>query len=906
MIPLKLHLKNFVSYGSTTQVIDLEPYKLICLSGKNGHGKSAMLDALTWVIWGHARKATGTIKADEGLLRLGQTHMMVSLDFLCNNQQYRIRREYTHATHKALAELSFGIVDSASGFFRSLTDKTIRATQEKIELTVGLDFESFINSAFLRQGQSNEFSKKSPRDRKEVLASILGLDHYERIRKRACERSKDASSEKERVEKSYELVVLELKQKNTNKYQLQELQQALQALLDNEANMRKKVQYIKHQQLQATNARKLYDRTIYKLEQVDAHFKQRLTEVKQQLEQWRSIGKRQASFHAHGQLEAESASLSLKLQEIRAAATAQIQLKEQFLAFKEQENKYMQQVTQAFQQEVDRFTLHNQQLRLTISSIEQRLSELTNQKLKQQSDIQKLTNELTNLTATLPSCKDLLQTLELQEKQFEKRKAYYHKFLAQATMINNELTSLEQKKELAIKSEDSQCPLCEQGLSSDRKQAILSKFTQQEWLYSHQLARLSRGSKYLKNILYDQHKFLEENKKQIELATITQVKIDELLKQLTLSNAQQHDLSAALEDTKKQLALQKLTLEQLTKDQDAFLLKQKDAHKQDTHYQAILTGMQTCEKEIHELGQQLHYEKELTQRLDSIVNAQKEQLYLVKEIALQDQRKQAIKQECEALKKLKQEKKLLEQEITSTSSCIAEEQLLMQEEHNLSLSLQLLVKERETYILQKGALEQQLKTIEQKELESGKQKIVIAQLDQLAEEYQVIANALSKDGIQALLIDDALPEIEHEANNLLSRLTDNQAHISIESLRDLRGGGTKETLEIKISDSIGIRPYELFSGGEAFRIDFALRIAISKLLARRAGTSLQTLIIDEGFGSQDEEGLAHIMEALHKIQDDFAKVIVVSHLSSLKEQFPVHFFVHKGPEGSCIKVMEQG
>ena len=67
----------------------------------------------------------------------------------------------------------------------------------------------------------------------------------------------------------------------------------------------------------------------------------------------------------------------------------------------------------------------------------------------------------------------------------------------------------------------------------------------------------------------------------------------------------------------------------------------------------------------------------------------------------------------------------------------------------------------------------------------------------------------------------------------------------------------------------------------------------TKLLARRAGTSLQTLIIDEGFGSQDEEGLNHIMEALYKIQEDFSKVIVVSHLSSMKDQFPVHFLIKK-------------
>ena len=83
MIPLKLHITNFLSYGAP-QDIDFEPYSLICLSGKNGHGKSSLLDALTWALWGQARKASGAAKADEGLLHLGKTHMMVILDFMCN------------------------------------------------------------------------------------------------------------------------------------------------------------------------------------------------------------------------------------------------------------------------------------------------------------------------------------------------------------------------------------------------------------------------------------------------------------------------------------------------------------------------------------------------------------------------------------------------------------------------------------------------------------------------------------------------------------------------------------------------------------------------------------------------------------------------------------------------------
>jgi len=182
----------------------------------------------------------------------------------------------------------------------------------------------------------------------------------------------------------------------------------------------------------------------------------------------------------------------------------------------------------------------------------------------------------------------------------------------------------------------------------------------------------------------------------------------------------------------------------------------------------------------------------------------------------------------------------------------------------------------------------------------------IASLDEGMQDYQILATAFSKNGIQALLIEEAIPEIEQEANHILSRLTNNQAQIFIESLRDLKSGGVKETLDIQIADTAGIRPYEMYSGGEAFRVDFALRIAISKLLARRAGTALQTLIIDEGFGSQDEDGLTAIMEAIYAIQADFAKIIVVSHLPEFKHNFPVHFIVDKGPTGSIVNVEERG
>ena len=199
MIPLTLELKNFLSYGEQTQRADFKDYSLICLSGKNGHGKSALLDALTWAIWGQARKTTGTTKADEGLLRLGQTRMLVSLEFLFAGNTYRVRREFAKTYGKPYSALDFELFDNTTNRFISLTDKTVRATQTKIENLIGLDYETFINTAFLRQGQSNEFSKKSAKERKHILATILGLSKYDALQQQALEKIRQYNEEKRSI-----------------------------------------------------------------------------------------------------------------------------------------------------------------------------------------------------------------------------------------------------------------------------------------------------------------------------------------------------------------------------------------------------------------------------------------------------------------------------------------------------------------------------------------------------------------------------------------------------------------------------------------------------------------------------------------------------------------------------------
>ena len=94
----------------------------------------------------------------------------------------------------------------------------------------------------------------------------------------------------------------------------------------------------------------------------------------------------------------------------------------------------------------------------------------------------------------------------------------------------------------------------------------------------------------------------------------------------------------------------------------------------------------------------------------------------------------------------------------------------------------------------------------------------------------------------------------------------------------------------------------MYSGGEAFRVKFAIRLSLSEVLAQRAGARLQTLVIDEGFGSQDAQGRQRLIEAINLIKQDFAKILVITHIEELKDAFPTRIEVVKGDTGSVIHV----
>ncbi len=157
------------------------------------------------------------------------------------------------------------------------------------------------------------------------------------------------------------------------------------------------------------------------------------------------------------------------------------------------------------------------------------------------------------------------------------------------------------------------------------------------------------------------------------------------------------------------------------------------------------------------------------------------------------------------------------------------------------------------------------------------------------------------------MIENVLPQLEAQTNQILSRLTGNQLHVQFLTQKAGKGRSKKQTklidtLDIIIADAHGTRAYETYSGGEGFRINFAIRLALAKLLAQRAGTALQLLIVDEGFGTQDNQGCERLIAAINAIAPDFCCILAVTHMPQFKEAFQHRIEVTKTDQGSQITV----
>jgi DNA repair protein SbcC/Rad50 len=192
VIPQQLTLKNFLSYQAAT--LDFRGLHVACICGANGAGKSSLLEAIAWVIWGQSRAA-----CEDDIIHQGVMEALVDFTFQCHDHTYRIIRSRYRGQ---ATTLEFQV--QTPGGFRSLTEKGVRATQQVICQHLRLDYDTFINSAYLRQGRADEFMLKRPSDRKQILADLLKLNQYDDVAEQSKEQARQLKAELTVLERTFE------------------------------------------------------------------------------------------------------------------------------------------------------------------------------------------------------------------------------------------------------------------------------------------------------------------------------------------------------------------------------------------------------------------------------------------------------------------------------------------------------------------------------------------------------------------------------------------------------------------------------------------------------------------------------------------------------------------------------
>ena len=226
MIPVSLSISGFLSYKDPAE-IDFTGFDLACISGQNGAGKSSILDAMTWALFGRARKH------DESIINLESETAQVTLTFEYEGNLYRVMR--TNPRGKTTA-LEFHISENGAvgnaGNWKPLTESSMRETDQRISDTLRLDYETFINAAFFLQGDADQFTQHNPSDRKRILSQILNLGIWEGYRKKAFQSRRNIESEISHMDGRTSEIRLELEQEENRKEQLAELEKRLSNVLE--------------------------------------------------------------------------------------------------------------------------------------------------------------------------------------------------------------------------------------------------------------------------------------------------------------------------------------------------------------------------------------------------------------------------------------------------------------------------------------------------------------------------------------------------------------------------------------------------------------------------------------------------------------------------------------------------
>lgn len=852
MIPLHLRISGFLSYHDTVE-LDFTTFDFACISGHNGAGKSSLLDAITWSLFGEARgKSSDVIN-----LRMDIKAAEVTFTFQHEANTYRVQRTLPRNKNTIL-EFQ---VRTENGW-KPLSEKTTRETQAHIEQTLRLDFETFVNASFFLQGKADQFTQQTATRRKEVLSNILGLEMWEHYKNRTAEKRKFLEREVDEIEGRIREIDVELAEEDLRKARLAELESSLKQLTAARTAHESILENIKRNATLIDEQRKMMAVLLESLERArsaQAGLEERLADKQADRDSYADLVNRAREIEAAYKAWQKSRK---ELEEWDGIAS-------QFREYEKDRAPLLEQIA------VAKTKLEEEQRSLL--SDEETIEDQRSVMVDLQKEIEKSEIALKEVEVKIASRLDS----ESERNSARERQA---ELKAENEALKADMNELKERIDSLKAAEGATCPLCGQALSTEHRENTLLQLE-------------------------------GEGKQKGDRFRANQAESSELVRQITDYEAQITRLASA-ENERVQYASEISQLrERLENLQASAKTWESLGRKRLKEVQKILeTGKYAAEeqKQLAKLDKGL---EKLGYDISAHDKAREEEFEL-----------RAVEEQHTSLKSAKEVSRQIESEIANLNSELekreSEIETLGSDYRMARANLEaaeagapdLENAERELFRLREmenktrselGGAQQRVDVLE---VQRARRTAFTKECDDIQKQiarFRTLERAFGKDGVPALLIEQALPQIEDKANELLDRLSDGQMSIRFATqteYKDKRRDDLRETLDIQISDSAGIRNYEMYSGGEAFRVNFAIRLALSKILAQRKGARLQTLVIDEGFGSQDTQGRQRLIEAINLVKNDFAKILVITHLDELKDAFPTRIEVEKTDHGSTLHV----
>lgn len=847
MIPRRIAMRNFMCYAE--DVVDLSGVDVACVSGGNGAGKSAILDAITWALWGGARA-----KRDDELVRLGADDMAVSLDLEVEGGAYRVTRTRRFGKDSSL---TLSTPDDQGGW-RPLTDGAVRATQAEIDSILRLDLETFVNSAFLRQGKAGEFTTRTPAERKRVLASILGLDRWagreavakERLVEVAGKRTAAAAvfSEAEKAVLEEETVKLALddagKQVDELTKIVGEKKKALEEVRGREAELQAVRKEIEGRSAALRGSKDALNRQSEAVRRLNG----RLEEAQAVVAGAEDVEAKHSEYEA---AKARAADLSAKQSEWREWDVKRNEAEERL--------KRAEQVLLLERQGLaTRIGLHD------AKAVEDLRETITSQ-----------TEEVERLTALEEELKRLVEEID-GEDGLEQRS---RRNLDAVKAKGDEIARFRQQIEELAETDGADCPVCARPIGPDLTAELVREAEEAVRCIQEELGPLRHADKEIAEAREE-----AEDRRGALLMRLSELKQVERLREVNLKN-----LDAAMQ-------------KQVEVDAAAERVAEIDRMLEDgTFADEPKRAVEEYEAELERIG--FDYEAHL-EALEAVRNLE---LYVAKKAEVA-RAKNDVETLGSEVAEAEAERETLSAEFQKHADALAkleetESKFEAVDSRQFAVELEIAENGLARASQDVGAAEEALKRVEAAKKTAHEREHEIADLDALKNRWERLRDACGVKGVPAMLIEAAVPEIEAEANELLSRMTRGRMRVRLDTQKTIQTGDVRETLDIRIFDELGVRAYEAFSGGEQFRIDFAVRVALAKVLARRAGAHVGTLIVDEGFGSQDGVGRDRIVEAINAAREDFGLVLVVTHVEEVRDAFPRRIEVTKTPSGSIARTV---